>query len=58
MVIQYTIVAIIIIGALVWMVRSVLKLRKQKGKCSGCSLADACRETRNGKNKMKHPDCH
>ena len=56
MVIQYTIVAIIIIGALVWMVRGILKMRKQKGKCCGCSMADACKDARNNKKRSKIKD--
>ncbi len=58
---QYTIVAIILIAACLWMLRGILRLRSKKRNCncdgskkrkesspvcSGCGLADACDKNR------------
>lgn len=52
---QYTLVAIIVLGALVWIV--VKSYRKKSGKsrggCCGCSLSSTC----NSKDKGKNPRC-
>ena len=45
--IQWTIVALAVAGALIWLVVKVVKLRKIKnegGGCCGCSIADSCKK--------------
>lgn len=39
--IQYTLVAIFVVGAIVYMIVRLIRKRKQPG-CCGCALADAC----------------
>lgn len=42
--VQYTIVAAILICAIVWIIIRIVRKRKKKGAspCCGCSIADVC----------------
>lgn len=52
--VQYTIVAVILLGAIVWIVVNTVRKRKKKGSsCCGCSLADVCSKT----SEKEHGDC-
>lgn len=42
MIIQYTIVAIIIAAACIWMLTRILSKKNNGKSCCGCSLADTC----------------
>jgi len=46
LVIQYTAVGIVIIGALVWLLVKFIKRRKcrENGMCHGCALSDKCKD--------------
>ena len=39
--IQYSLVAVFVIGAMVWMTLRLFRKRKKSG-CCGCALSDAC----------------
>ncbi|MBD5356646.1 MAG: FeoB-associated Cys-rich membrane protein [Bacteroides sp.] len=44
---QYIIVALIILGAIAWIIRSIISARKKgKNSCCGCSLADTCAKSK------------
>lgn len=41
--IQYTLVALFMIGAVAWIIRKVFwRDKKQKSSCCGCSLSESC----------------
>lgn len=42
-IIQYTLVGIIILGAIVWIIVKSIRNRKSGATCCGCALADSCR---------------
>ena len=42
-IIQYTIVGIIVVAAIVWIFVKSIRRRKSGGSCCGCALADSCR---------------
>ncbi|MDE6668181.1 MAG: hypothetical protein K2K26_00700, partial [Muribaculaceae bacterium] len=56
LIIQTSIVAVVVLGALIVMVRSVIRLRKSKGAsaCSGCVLVGKCSKPPKKRNKDKH----
>lgn len=47
MAIQYTIVALILILAIVWMVLKFRKHSKKGSGCCGCALSDKCNASKN-----------
>lgn len=51
-IIQYTIVCVLILGAIVWIAIKASRKNK-KGVCHGCSLADTCARVP----KKKTKDC-
>lgn len=48
LVIQYSVVALLLIGALVWIVVKAVKAKKTGASCCGCSLSETC-------SKARHP---
>lgn len=40
--IQYTVVGLIIIAALIWLVIKFIKRKKKHGACCGCALSEKC----------------
>lgn len=53
LIIQTSVVAVLVIAAIIWMVRSVVRLRKSKGSsaCSGCALSGKCSKPLKTRNK-------
>ena len=51
--VQYTIVGVIILAAIVWAIVKITRISKNKGSaCCGCGLADTC-----NKNRKNQGDC-
>ncbi len=55
--IQYTVVGILVIGALAWILIKFIRKCKDSGKggCSGCTLAEKCKSPRKGGMSDKLP---
>lgn len=53
LIIQTSIVAVVVLGAIILMIRSVIRLRKSKGDsaCSGCALVGKCSKPTKNRNK-------
>ena len=46
MIIQYSLVGIVLLGACVWILIKIFKKNKNKGPCCGCSLSDTCNKNK------------
>ncbi len=63
LIIQYTLVGVILLVAIIWIVIKVL-FSKNKNKCCGCGLSDKCSELKSTKiakkrynaDGVKHPE--
>ena len=53
LIIQTSIVAVVVLGAIIIMVRSMVRMRKSKGTsaCSGCVLVNKCSKPAKKRNK-------